>query len=140
MRLGDVLPLRRATFLLQGGLMGARQKDDDSSVRPLSEPFHSKWDCKYHVVFIPKGDGRYYLQNSVPASGTLSVRWLGRKSAKFSKLSAAGMSGRERNLTGEHCWARRQAMSTIRIGVGANSPIYPRPRGRGWNRRTVLNS
>src|SRR5438309_3576826 len=28
--------------------------EEDSNVRALPEPIPSKWDCKYHVVFVPK--------------------------------------------------------------------------------------
>jgi putative transposase len=24
---------------------------------------HTKWECKYHVVFIPKYRGRYFMGN-----------------------------------------------------------------------------
>jgi REP element-mobilizing transposase RayT len=51
----------------------------------LSEPIPSKWDCKYHVVCVPKrrrkaifGQTRWQLVRS-------SMRWLGKRSARSSR-------------------------------------------------------
>jgi putative transposase len=107
---------------------------------------HSKWDCKYHVVFVPKrrrkaifGNIRCQLGPIFPAlakqkecqivEGHLMpdhvhmciaipplkhpvasvIGFLKGKSA----IAIARLSGKERNFSGEHFWARGYAVSTV---------------------------
>ena len=46
---------------------------------------HSRWDCKYHVVFIPNGGGRCYLEESASNLGKFFMLWPGRRNARFWK-------------------------------------------------------
>jgi putative transposase len=106
---------------------------------------HSKWDCKYHIVFIPKrrrkalfvnrrgeigkifhelakqkectilegsnlSDHVHMCVSSPPKHAVSSIiGFLKGKSA----IAMARMSGRERNFTGEHFWARGYWVSTV---------------------------
>ena len=108
----------------------------------------SKWDCKYHVVFVPKrrrkaifGDIRRHLgpvfhalakqkecqiveghrmPDHVPMCITIPpkhpvacvIGFLKGKSA----IAIARLSGKERNFSGEHFWARGYAVSTVGFG------------------------
>ena len=80
---------------------------------------HSKGDCKYHVVFVPKrrrkvilGQIRQHVHMCItipPKHPVASViGFLKGKSA----IAIAKMCGKERNFSGEHFWARRYAVST----------------------------
>ena len=40
---------------------------------------HSRWNCKYHVVFVPKGVVKPYLGIFVKTSGPSFMSRLGRK-------------------------------------------------------------
>lgn len=104
---------------------------------------HSKWDCKYHVVFVPKrrrkaifGQARRQLGAifhalarqkecqiieghlmpdhvhmciAIPPKNPSVIGFLKGKSA----IAIARLSGKERNFTGEHFWARGYAVSTV---------------------------
>ena len=106
---------------------------------------HSKWDCKYQVVFVPKrrrkamfGELRRQLGAifhalakqkeceiveghlmpdhvhiciAIPPKHAVAsvIGFLKGKSA----IAIARLSGKERNFTGEHFWARRYAVSTV---------------------------
>ena len=106
---------------------------------------HSKWDCKYQVVFVPKrrrkamfGELRRQLGAifhalakqkeceiveghlmpdhvhmciAIPPKHAVAsvIGFLKGKSA----IVIAGLSGKERNFTGEHFWARGYAVSTV---------------------------
>ena len=107
---------------------------------------HSKWDCKYHVVFIPKkrrkalfGQVRRQLREIFqalarqkecqileghlmadhvhmciaipPKYAVASV--IGFLKGKSAIAIAREVSGKERNFTGEHLWARGYAVSTV---------------------------
>ena len=108
----------------------------------------SKWDCKYHVVFVPKrrrkaifGDIRRHLgpvfhalakqkecqiveghrmPDHVPMCITIPpkhpvacvIGFLKGKGA----IAIARLSGKERNFSGEHFWARGYAVSTVGFG------------------------
>jgi putative transposase len=107
---------------------------------------HSKWDCKYHIVFIPKkrrkalfGQVRRHLGEifhalarqkecqileghllpdhvhmciaSPPKYPVASV--IGFLKGKSAIAVAWQFSGKERNFTGEHLWARGYAVSTV---------------------------
>ena len=105
----------------------------------------SKWDCKYHVVFVPKrrrktifGQARrqlgaifhalarqkecqiiegHLMPDHVPMCIAIPpkhpvasvIGFLKGKSA----IAVARLSGKERNFTGEHFWARGYAVSTV---------------------------
>lgn len=107
---------------------------------------HSKWDCKYHLVFVPKKRRKVMFGNIRKALG-LIFRELARQKEctiheghlmrdhvhmlisippKYAVASAIGFlkgksaiaiarqfSGKERNYTGEHFWARGYAVSTV---------------------------
>ena len=106
---------------------------------------HSKWDCKYQVVFVPKrrrkamfGELRRQLGAifhalakqkeceiveghlmpdhvhmciAIPPKHAVAsvIGFLKGKSA----IAIARLSGKERNFTGEHFWARGYAVSTV---------------------------
>ena len=59
---------------------------------------HTKWDCKYHVVFVPKRRRQ-----------VLYGEFLKGKSA----VAVARSQGKDRNFTGEPFWARGYAVSTV---------------------------
>jgi len=112
---------------------------------------HSKWDCKYHIVFIPKkrrkalfGQVRRHLGEIFhalarqkecqileghllpdhvhmciaipPKHPVASV--IGFLKGKSAIAVARQFSGKERNFTGEHLWARRYAVSTVGFELG----------------------
>ena len=107
---------------------------------------HSRWDCTYHVVFIPKcrrkmlyGEIRKHLEvifhelarqkecqiieghlvsdhvhrciKIPPKYAVASV--IGFLKGKSALVIARQFSGKVRNLTGEHFWARGYAVSTV---------------------------
>jgi putative transposase len=107
---------------------------------------HSRWDCKYHIVFIPKyrrkvlwGQIRKYLGQIFhslakqkectiveghvmpdhihiciaipPKHSVASV--IGFLKGKSAIAIARQFSGKQRNFTGEHFWARGYAVSTV---------------------------
>ena len=43
---------------------------------------HSKWDCKYHVVFVPKRRRKRSLGISADNWARFSMRWRSRRSAR----------------------------------------------------------
>ena len=46
---------------------------------------HSKWDCKYHVVCVPKRRRKIIFGLTRRQLGRSSTRWRGKKNARFSK-------------------------------------------------------
>ena len=107
---------------------------------------HSKWDCKYHVVFVPKrrrkamyggirrflgpvfdelarqkecriieghlmADHVHIVMEIPPKYAVASV--IGFLKGKSAIAIARQFSGKERNFTGEHFWARGYAVSTV---------------------------
>jgi putative transposase len=146
--------------------------DEEDSVSELYQSLsRSKWDCKYHVVFVPKrrrkaifGQARRQLGAifhalarqtecqiieghlmpdhvhmciAIPPKHPVAslIGFLKGKSA----IAIARLSGKERNFTGEHFWARGYAVSTRRVRTGTGLNIHPRAGGRGWSSRTILN-
>ena len=107
---------------------------------------HTEWDCKYHVVFIPKyrrkvlyGTIRQYLGEifrrwarqkeceieeghlvadhvhmmiSIPPKYSVS-QVIGYIKGKSAIQIARQFSGRRRNFTGQHFWARGYFVSTV---------------------------
>jgi len=107
---------------------------------------HSKWDCKYHVVFVPKRRRKVLYGNIRKAVGPMFHELAKQKESmileghvmpdhihmliaippKHAVASVIGFlkgksaiaiarkfSGKERNFTGEHFWARGYAVSTV---------------------------
>jgi putative transposase len=107
---------------------------------------HSKWDCKYHVVFVPKKRRKALYGNIRKVVGPLfhdlakqkecaileghvmpdHVHMLIAIPPKYAVASIIGFlkgksaiaiarrfSGKEKNFTGEHFWARGYAVSTV---------------------------
>jgi putative transposase len=107
---------------------------------------HSKWDCKYHVVFIPKRRRKEMFGNLRKQLGTIFHELARQKECtiieghlmpdhvhmciaippKYAVASVIGFikgksaiaiarqfTGRERNYTGEHFWARGYCVSTV---------------------------
>ncbi len=107
---------------------------------------HSKWDCKYHIVFVPKRRRKAMLGNIrkelgaifhalarqkeceiieghlrpdhvhmciaiPPKHAVASV--VGFLKGKSAMAIARQFSGRARNYTGEHFWARGYCVSTV---------------------------
>ena len=57
-----------------------------------------------------------------------------------SAIAIARLSGKERNFSGEHFWARGNAASTVGFELEHVRYIHARARGSGWNRRAVLTN
>jgi len=107
---------------------------------------HSKWDCKYHIVIIPKRRRKVLYGNIRRDMGNILKALAQQKECniieghvmqdhihicieippKYSVSSVIGYikgksaitiarqySGKERNFTGEHFWARGYAVSTV---------------------------
>jgi len=107
---------------------------------------HSKWDCKYHVVFIPKRRRKAMFGNLRKQLGVIFHELARQKECtiieghlmpdhvhmciaippKYAVASVIGFikgksaiaiarqfTGRERNYTGEHFWARGYCVSTV---------------------------
>ena len=106
---------------------------------------HSKWDCKYHVVFVPKRRRRVLFVRIRRQWGPIFHALARQKECKIveghlmpdhvhmcmaippkypvasvigflkgkSAIAVARLSGKERNFTGEHLWARGYAVSTV---------------------------
>ncbi len=106
---------------------------------------HSKWDCKYHIVFIPKRRRHILYKNLATELGKIFHDLAGQKGCRIleghirpdhvhmcieippkvavssivgfikgkSAIWAARRSGKEKNFTGEHFWARGYAVSTV---------------------------
>ncbi len=107
---------------------------------------HSKWDCKYHIVFIPKRRRKAVFGNIRKHLGTIFHELARQKECqiieghlmadhvhmcisippKYAVSSVIGFikgksaiaiarqfTGRERNFTGEHFWARGYCVSTV---------------------------
>ena len=106
---------------------------------------HSKWDCKYHVVFVPKRRRRVLFVRIRRQLGPIFHALAQQKECKIveghlmpdhvhmciaippkypvasvigflkgkSAMAVARLSGKERNFTGEHLWARGYAVSTV---------------------------
>jgi len=106
---------------------------------------HSKWDRKYHVVFVPKRRRRVLFVRLRRQWGPIFHALAQQKECQIveghlmpdhvhmciaispkhpvasvigflkgkSAIAAARLSGKERNFTGEHLWARGYAGSTV---------------------------
>jgi putative transposase len=107
---------------------------------------HTKWDCKYHIVFIPKYRRKAIFGQIRTRLGPIFHELARQKECKiieghlmidhvhmclmvppkYSVASVVGFmkgksaiaiarefSGKERNFTGEHFWARGYAVSTV---------------------------
>ena len=107
---------------------------------------HTKWDCKYHVVFIPKGRRKVLFGHLRRDLGEVFRRLAEQKESKIEEghlmpdhvhmlISippkyavshvvgyikgksaihlARTYSGRQRNFTGQHFWARGYFVSTV---------------------------
>ena len=44
---------------------------------------HVKWDCKYHVVIVPKYRRREFLEAFVRKSGRFSASFAGRRTSNW---------------------------------------------------------
>ncbi|MBD2067215.1 IS200/IS605 family transposase [Leptolyngbya sp. FACHB-671] len=103
---------------------------------------HSKWDCKYHIIFIPKyrrkaifGEIRKFLgpifhelecriieghllPDSVHMCLEIPPKYavasiVGFLKGKSASASARQFSGKQRNSNGENFWVRGYAVSTV---------------------------
>jgi putative transposase len=68
---------------------------------------HGKWDCKYHVVFIPKCRWKTCNVELKPRCRRLSD--LSRARVRSIGPGSTGM----RNFVGQHFWARGYFVSTV---------------------------
>jgi putative transposase len=107
---------------------------------------HSRWECKYHVVFIPKyrrrvlygqirkelgrvllemarqkesaietgsiGEEHVHMVISIPPKYSVA-QVIGYIKGKSAIYIARTYSGKKRNFTGEHFWARGYYVSTV---------------------------
>src|SRR5690348_3946328 len=103
-----------------------------SFTRAYPIPNYSKWDCKYHVVFVPKRRRKAIFGQARWQSGAIFHALARQKECKIieghlmldhvhmprstrwhrflflkgkSAIAIARLSGKERNFTGEHFWA-----------------------------------
>ena len=104
---------------------------------------HSKWDCKYHVVFVPKRRRKAIFGQSRRQLGAIFHALARQKECQIieghlmsdhvhmciaippkhpvasvigflkGKSTIARLHGKERNFRGEHFWARGYAVSTV---------------------------
>ena len=106
---------------------------------------HSKWDCKYHMVFIPKRRRKVVFGKMRSQLGEIFHALARQKECQIleghlmpdhvhmciaippqqpvasvigflkgkSAIAVPRLSGKERNFTGEHFWARGYAVSTV---------------------------
>src|SRR5438034_3449986 len=144
---------------------------EDSMSETYQSLSHSKWDCKYHVVFVPKRRRKAIFGQTRRQLGAIFHALARQKECQIieghlmadhvhmciaippkhpvasvigflkgkSAIAIARLCGKERNFSGEHFWAG-YAVSTVRFELEqARQPIHPRTRGRGWNRRAILN-
>ena len=56
-----------------------------------------------------------------------------------SAIAIARLSGKERNFTGEHFWARGYAVSTVGFELEQVRTYIREQESGGWSRRTILN-
>jgi len=90
---------------------------------------HTKWECKYHVVFIPKyrkkaiyGEIRRQLGEVLPDHVHMMIsippkysvaQVVGYMKGKSAIHIAREFAGRKRNFVGQHFWARGYFVSTV---------------------------
>ncbi len=72
---------------------------------------HTRWDCKYHVVFIPKRRNVHMCISIPPKYAVSNV--VGYLKGKSAIQIARKFGGRQKNFTGEHFWARGYFVSTV---------------------------
>jgi len=63
---------------------------------------HTKWDCKYHLVFISKRRKKIIYGQVRQSLGDI-----------FHALALARSFGRQRNFTGKSFWSRGYFVSTV---------------------------
>src|SRR5260370_1002899 len=146
-------------------------EEEDSMSELYQSLSPSKWDCKYHVVFVPKGRRKAIFGQARRQLGAIFHALARQKECQIieghlmpdhvhiciaippkhpvasvigflkgkSAIAIARLSGKERNFTGEHFWARGYAVSTGRVRTGTSPNIHPRAGDGGWSRRTILN-
>ena len=67
---------------------------------------HSEWECKYHVIFIPK-----YRRKVLDGTSVAPV--VGYIKGKSAIHIARHFGERRRNFVGQHFWARGYFVSTV---------------------------
>ena len=94
---------------------------------------HSRWECKYHIVWVPKyrkkrlfGELRKVLgpvlrelaahrECEIIAGSMRPDHVVGYIKGKSAIWIARNCAGRKRNFTGQHFWARGYYVSTVGI-------------------------
>ena len=72
---------------------------------------HTTWDCKYHIVWIPKyRKKKLHEKIRIDLSGEISRLAECRESAIY---VARKYGGREKYFSGQHMWARGYFVSTV---------------------------
>ena len=71
---------------------------------------HTKWECKYHVVFIPKYRKKLIYEELRRHLGQVLRRLAGQKE---SLIEEGNFSESRRNFVGQHFWARGYFVSTV---------------------------
>jgi putative transposase len=66
---------------------------------------HSKWECKYHVVFIPKCRRRALYKSL--------RKHLGEVFRKLAEQKESRIGERKQNYAGQNFWARGYFVSTV---------------------------
>jgi putative transposase len=123
-----------------------KQPQEDAMENGYPSLAHSRWECKSHVIFVPKrrrrqldGQIRRSLGTIFPALARqkdcqiseghvmpdhvhlciaippkyAGAQVIGCLKGKRAIVIAGQFGGKERNFTGEHCWARGYAVSTV---------------------------
>jgi putative transposase len=87
---------------------------EDSMSETYQSLSHSKWDCKYHVVFVPKRRRKAIFGQTRRQLGAIFHALARQKECQIIEGHLiARLSGKERNFSGEHFWARGYAVSTV---------------------------
>jgi putative transposase len=139
---------------------------------------HPRWDCKYHVVFVPKRRRKAIFGPTRKQLGEIFHSLARQKECQIleghlmpdhvhtciaiplkhpvasvigflkgnSAIAVARLSGKERNFSGEHFWARGYAVSTVgfeleqvrkyireqELADGTNGSFLTIPMRRAW--------
>ena len=129
---------------------------------------HSKWDCKYHVVFVPKRRRKSIFGQTRRQLGPIFHALAKQKECQiieghlmpdhvhmciaippkhpvasvigFLKGKSAIAMARLRGKERNFTGEHFWARVHRRVRTGASPPVHPRTRGSGWSRRTILNT
>ncbi len=103
---------------------------------------HSKWDCKYHVVFVPKRRRKVIFGQTRRQLGGIFHALAKQKECQILEghlmpdhvhmCIAIPPKRKGEELLGRAFLGPRLRGVHRRVRVGASAPIHPRARGCGW--------